>query len=107
MRIPETAAADAEVRVVQWLVEVGQRVERCQGLLEVETDKAAMELEAPVTGVLKEVQVVSGDEVSAGQVIAIIEAEGNVADAAAQLATQETPNSTQDNTAVAKMPKGG
>ena len=65
--------------MVGWLVEVGQRVRHGEALLEVETDKAAMAVESSVTGVLKEVRVQDGGEVSAGEVVAIIEADDDAA----------------------------
>ncbi len=70
MRMPDLATVDATVTVVGWLVEAGQAVERGQPLLEVETDKAIVRVESPVTGRLREIAVAAGEEVSAGQVIA-------------------------------------
>jgi pyruvate dehydrogenase E2 component (dihydrolipoamide acetyltransferase) len=57
---------------VRWLVEPGQKVDRGQPLVEVETDKATMEVESVVGGVLAEVRAEAGAEVSVGQVIAVL-----------------------------------
>jgi len=76
MKMPDLATTESEITITQWLVEPGQQVRRGEPLLEVETDKASVEVESYVTGVLKEVRAEPGDEVSAGDVIAIIEAEG-------------------------------
>ena len=43
MRMPALGAVDDMVKVLRWLVEVGQMIERGQPLLEVETDKSIME----------------------------------------------------------------
>ena len=75
MKMPDLATTDSQIRVVRWFIEPGQKIERGQPLLEVETDKATMEVESVVSGVLKEVQAVINDEVSVGQVIAVLEIE--------------------------------
>jgi pyruvate dehydrogenase E2 component (dihydrolipoamide acetyltransferase) len=75
MKMPDLATTDSQIRVVRWFIEPGQKIERGQPLLEVETDKATMEVESVVSGVLKEVQAAINDEVSVGQVIAVLEIE--------------------------------
>ena len=52
MRMPDLGTVDDTIKVVKWLVEVGQPIRRGQPLLEVETDKSIMELESAVTGTL-------------------------------------------------------
>ena len=76
MKMPDLSTTEAEVQIVKWLVDVGQPVKRGEPLLEVETDKATVEVESFVTGVLKKVCAQIGDEVETGQVIAIVETEG-------------------------------
>jgi len=73
MKMPDLGTTKDEVKVLEWLVEVGQPVRRGQALLQVETDKAAMEVEAVATGVLAAVCAEPGDEIPTGQVIAVIE----------------------------------
>jgi len=46
MKMPDLATNESEIRIVRWLVEPGQEVQRGQPLLEVETDKATMEVES-------------------------------------------------------------
>ena len=75
VRMPDLSTTDDDIVVVQWLVQVGERVERGRPLLEVRTDKATMEVESFATGVLREVLVGPEGEVEAGQVIARVEAE--------------------------------
>ena len=75
LRMPDLATTDSAMKVVRWLVEVGQPVKRGQPLLEVETDKAAMEVEAIATGRLHAIHVQPGDAVTAAQPIATLEAE--------------------------------
>ena len=73
IKMPDLATTGSEIKVLQWLVEVGQPIQRGQHLLEVETDKAASEVESVATGVLKAVHVQQGDEVPSGSVIATFE----------------------------------
>ncbi len=62
-----------------WFVEEGARVEKGLPLFEIETDKAAMEVDAPASGWLREVSANPGDVLPVGTVIARIYAEGEAA----------------------------
>ena len=73
IKMPDLGTTQAEVKVIKWLVEVGETVSRGQPLLEVETDKAATEVESFTSGVLLETRVEPDDDVIAGTVIAVIE----------------------------------
>jgi pyruvate dehydrogenase E1 component alpha subunit len=73
MRMPDLSTVNDTVTIVAWLAEVGQAVRRGQPLLEVETDKAILQVEASVSGTLRLVAVSAGDEASTGQVIATFE----------------------------------
>lgn len=70
LKMPDLATTDAEIKITRWLIAVGQPVAQGQPLLEVETDKAAMEVEAYVAGTLSEILAQPGDSVEVGQVIA-------------------------------------
>ena len=73
-RVPDIGHAD--VPVIEVLVKAGDRVEKEQSLITLESDKATMEVPAPFAGTVKEVKLKVGDEVSEGAVIAIIETDG-------------------------------
>ncbi len=73
MKMPDLATTELEIRVVRWLIQPGQRVERGRPIVEVETDKATMEVESVVSGVLQEVRAKVDDAVSVGNVIAVLE----------------------------------
>ncbi|WP_411994359.1 pyruvate dehydrogenase complex dihydrolipoyllysine-residue acetyltransferase [Agarivorans sp. DSG3-1] len=70
---------DDEVEVTEILVNVGDSVELEQSLISVEGDKAAMEVPASQTGVVKEIKVAVGDSVATNALIMIFEAEGAAA----------------------------
>jgi pyruvate dehydrogenase E2 component (dihydrolipoamide acetyltransferase) len=71
-RVPDLGGHD-HVPVIEVLVKVGDTVAKDQGLLTLESDKATMEVPAPFAGVVKELKAKVGDELSAGDVIALIE----------------------------------
>ena len=61
-----------DVPVIEVLVAVGDEVEAEQGLVTLESDKATMEVPAPHAGVIEELLVEEGDEVSEGTPVAVI-----------------------------------
>jgi pyruvate dehydrogenase E2 component (dihydrolipoamide acetyltransferase) len=69
------------VDVVEVLVSVGERVDAEQSLVVLESDKATMEIPAPVAGVIESLHVRVGDQVSQGAAIAAIRTEEAAADA--------------------------
>lgn len=73
MKMPDLSANEAEIKVIKWLIELGQPVQRGQHLLEVETDKAVVEVEAIATGVLAEICAQPDEDVPVGQIIAVFE----------------------------------
>ena len=64
--MPQLGESIAEGTVVKWLIGLGGAVERDQPLLEVETDKVALEIPSPATGVLTEILVPEGKIVPVG-----------------------------------------
>jgi pyruvate dehydrogenase E2 component (dihydrolipoamide acetyltransferase) len=70
--MPALGMAQEEGTLVRWLCRPGEAVERGQPLMEVETDKATVEIEAPASGRLGRPLVVEGEAVPVGQVIAHI-----------------------------------
>jgi len=78
-RVPDIGHAD--VPVIEVLVKVGDRVEKEQSLITLESDKATMEVPTPYAGTVKEMKLKVGDEVSEGAVIALIEADGEAVSA--------------------------
>ncbi|KPM85241.1 pyruvate dehydrogenase complex dihydrolipoyllysine-residue acetyltransferase [Pseudoalteromonas lipolytica] len=72
-----------EVEVTEVMVAVGDKVEEDQSILNVEGDKASMEVPAPFAGTVKEVKVAAGDKVSTGSLIFVFEVAGSAPAAAA------------------------
>ncbi len=71
--MPQLGESIAEGTVVKWLVPVGGPIEKDQSLLEVETEKVALEIPSPATGVLSEIVVQEGETVPVGTLLARIE----------------------------------
>jgi len=100
MILPVLGMAQDTGKIVQWLKVEGEQVKKGEPVVEVETDKATVELEAPADGVLANVTAADGDEVPVGQVIARIVASD---EAFAQSATSV---STTTLSQVEKLPVG-
>src|SRR5664279_93396 len=67
------AALDAETgRLNRWLAAEGERVREGQPLFEIEADPAAMEVEAPASGVLRGLRAKPGDRLPVGATLAWI-----------------------------------
>jgi pyruvate dehydrogenase E2 component (dihydrolipoamide acetyltransferase) len=107
MKMPDLATTDSAVTLVRWLVQPGQMVKRGQSLCEIETDKAASQLESIVTGVLKEYRVQPGDKVVVGQEIALFDTDTEAftnADSPAAPAPAKRPGLFARNRAAAATP---
>ena len=83
------------IPVIEVLVKPGDTVARDQGLVTLESDKATMEVPAPFAGVVKEIKVKLGDEVSEGSVVAVIEASEAAAKPAPAPAPAAAPPKTE------------
>jgi pyruvate dehydrogenase E2 component (dihydrolipoamide acetyltransferase)/2-oxoisovalerate dehydrogenase E2 component (dihydrolipoyl transacylase) len=67
-RLPELGEGVYEAELVAWLVKPGQVVKRGQGLMEVLTDKASMEVPSPFHGTIAELRAEPGQKVKIGEV---------------------------------------
>jgi TPP-dependent pyruvate/acetoin dehydrogenase alpha subunit len=72
LKMPDLSTTGSPIKVIRWLIEVGDWVERGQAVLEVETDKATMEVEALGSGTLLQQLVSVGSDASAGDLLAVI-----------------------------------
>src|SRR5688572_7607436 len=72
IRVPDIGGHSG-VPVIEVLVQPGDTIRKDQGLVTLESDKATMEVPASAAGKLVELKVKVGDEVSEGDVIAILE----------------------------------
>lgn len=80
--MPALGVAQQTGTLLKWLKAEGQAVAKGEPLMEIETDKATVEIEAAGSGVLSSVTAKPGDQVPVGQTIALILAPGETASAA-------------------------
>jgi len=73
MRMPDLTTTGSDMRVIRWHVKPEESVRRGMPLVEVETDKAVMDVECVVDGVMSEAMAQVNGAVQAGQVIAVFE----------------------------------
>jgi len=81
------------VPVIELLVAVGDTVKKDQGLVTLESDKATLEVPSSAAGVVKEIKVKLGDNLSEGDVVLLLEAEGEAAAPAAPAKAEAAPAS--------------
>lgn len=83
LKVPDIGGHE-NVPVIEVMVKAGDNVAKEQSLITLESDKATMEIPASASGVIKEMKLKVGDEVSEGAIIAILEVAGEAAAAPAQ-----------------------
>ena len=73
VKLPRVAETVDEVVVLEWKVGLGESLAVGQILMTVETDKAIVEVPAPVGGFVAELLVQVGEEISTGHAIIVVE----------------------------------
>ncbi len=102
IKIPDLGDSK-DVEVVEILVSEGDSVEENDSLIVLETDKAAMEIPSPKSGVIKGISVKVGDEVNSGDAMVEMEAEGG-SDSDDGEAESEKASSDSDDESEAEEP---
>jgi len=77
-KLPDIGEGIAECEIATWRVAVGDVVTEDQPLVDMLTDKAAVEIPSPVAGVVKELRGNAGDKVAVGAVLLLIETAAGV-----------------------------
>lgn len=96
IKVPELAESITEGSIAQWVKKVGDRVEKGEFIVELETDKVNAEIISEEAGVLTQILAEEGDTVLVGQVIAVVEAgEGAAPAPAAPVAAAPAPAAPQ------------
>src|SRR5690554_4184576 len=83
LKVPDIGDFEG-VEIIEVLVAEGDRIDKDQEVITVESDKAMMEIPASQAGVIKEMKVAVGDKVSEGTVIALLDAAGETEQAATE-----------------------
>src|SRR6185295_8379990 len=74
LKVPEVGESITEVQIAQWRKQVGQRAEKDENLVEIESDKATVELPAPVSGTITQILKQPGQTAHVGEVIGYMDA---------------------------------
>jgi len=104
--MPALEMAQETGKVLHWLKRPGDTVRKGEPIVEIETDKVTVEIEAPASGVLRDVTAQEGDVVPVGRTIALIVAAGE-AGGAAGAAPVMPPASAAATGAVPAPPAAG
>lgn len=75
-KLPDVGEGIAESEIATWRVAVGETIQEDQPLVDMLTDKAAVEIPSPVAGVVKELRGQAGDKIAVGAVLLVIETAG-------------------------------
>ncbi|MDQ0246034.1 2-oxoglutarate dehydrogenase E2 component (dihydrolipoamide succinyltransferase) [Bacillus fengqiuensis] len=75
IKVPELAESISEGTVLQWLIKVGDQVNKGESIVELETDKVNLEVTAEDSGVVTKLLKEPGDTVEVGDIIAVLDAQ--------------------------------
>jgi len=88
-KLPDIGEGIAEAEIVAWYVKVGDMIAEDDPLCDMMTDKATVEMTAPVAGKIVEVAGEVGDNIAIGSILAVFETEG---EAVAEPVVEVAPN---------------
>src|SRR5687767_15907624 len=83
LKVPAVGESITEVQIGTWLKNEGDQAQKDEALVEIETDKATVEIPAPISGRIAKVVKRSGDTATVGETIALMEADGAATPSAA------------------------
>ncbi len=93
--MPQLGESVTEGTVSKWLVQVGDKVNKYEPLLEVMTDKVNAEVPSSYSGVIKELLAAEGDTLAVGEVICMIETEVGMSTTADEVPANEEKETTE------------
>ena len=91
------------IPVIEVLVKPGDKVEKEDSLITLESDKATMEVPSPAAGVIKELRIKPGDKLSEGSLILTLESASSAAPAQKADAPTQKPEATAQKTEAPKL----
>ncbi|MBA4052482.1 MAG: branched-chain alpha-keto acid dehydrogenase subunit E2 [Erythrobacter sp.] len=108
-KMPDVGEGVAEAEVVEWHVKVGDRVEEDQHIVDVMTDKATIDIESPVSGVVTTLAGEVGDTIAIGGMLLVIETEGDSGGEATEAEAEAAAEQIEDDMSDAPepLPLGG
>ncbi len=103
IKVPQLGESVTEATISKWLKKTGEMVSADDPLVELETDKVTLEVNAPTEGVLEKIIVPEGDDVEVGAVVAIFN-EGGAVKEGKNNGVDETKNVTLNNPSKSDSP---
>jgi len=88
-KLPDLGEGLTEGEIVKWLVKAGDPIEEGQLFVQVETDKAVIEIPSPQKGVVLKLGAAEGDTVQVGSVIIVIGEKGEKVPAPSKLPAEK------------------
>lgn len=104
-RLPDVGEGIHEAEIVRWLVEEGERVVELESMVEVQTDKALVELPAPATGFIGEILATPGTIARVGEVLVKIETNQGEERASSPTVVLSTSPNEQEEVSPQRRPK--
>jgi len=96
-KLPDVGEGVAEGELLEWHVEPGDTVSEDQVVADVETDKAVVDVPAPVNGTVRELLAEPGDVVPVGEVIITFDVEGEAPTGASEASGSATREQTAES----------
>ncbi|GIO21585.1 2-oxoglutarate dehydrogenase complex dihydrolipoyllysine-residue succinyltransferase [Oceanobacillus sp. J11TS1] len=104
IKIPELAESITEGTIAEWLVKEGDKVEKGDAIVELETDKVNVEVNAEFSGVITEITSNEGDDVSVGDTIGKLDENGEAGAASSGEAKKEEASSEKETEEPKEVP---
>ncbi len=105
LRLPRLAETAASAKLAVWLKQEGEAVAAGEPVVEIETDKTNVEIEAPAAGVIRKIHVAAGTEgLEAGALLAVIADDG---DGPAPSRPAPVPAAAEGAAPAAEVPRPG
>ena len=102
VKVPALAESVPDATLLEWYKKTGERVERGESLIDLETDKVTLEVSAPESGVLVEVRKQTGDVVLSQDILAVIDTAAAATAVAASPAAEAATPATEAAAPVAR-----
>ncbi len=107
VKVPAVGESITEVEILSWLKKEGDRVEEDENVVEVETDKASVEIPAPASGVIVEILKKEGSIAAVGEVIARIDPSAQAAKGKKEAKKEPAETAAKPAPKKAEAKKGG
>jgi pyruvate dehydrogenase E2 component (dihydrolipoamide acetyltransferase) len=72
-KLPELGENIESADVLNVLIKTGDKIEKDQGVIEIETDKATIEVPSTISGIVQNILIKSGDKVKVGQTLMVVQ----------------------------------